>query len=55
MEPALMLERAEDLDLVSNVFREGMHGSYRTVPLKVSVDITTKHSNRLSVFQIFVG
>jgi hypothetical protein len=35
MDPESMLERAQQLDLVMNVFREGVNGSYRTIPTKV--------------------
>eukprot|EP00884_Botryococcus_braunii_P006101 jgi/Botrbrau1/15492/Bobra.43_2s0109.1 len=35
MDPLDMLERAEKLDLVMNIFREGINGSYRTIPNRV--------------------
>lgn len=40
MDPTCMLKAAQRLDLTVNLFRDGVNGSYRTLPLNVRSSVT---------------
>lgn len=61
MDPTCMLKAAEQVDLTVNLFKDGVNGSYRTLPLNVRSFVRnftsvaeSNHSNKQSTLPLNV-